>query len=217
MTTQLRGHTTRHDFGVDLWAQKHLGEPFFMCADNAEVHIVPRVALKSGLRSILVVAVAAAAGFMSGCSGMYSTGSAVTSPVTGSAVQGRVHGGQFPVSGATIGLWAAGSTGYGSAATNLLTSAVTSGADGSFSLSSDYTCPAPNSLVYITASGGNPGLGANNSAIMLAAPLGACSSLTSSTFININEVTTAAMAVSLGQFFTTTFGLRARTASGLRA
>jgi hypothetical protein len=137
------------------------------------------------------------------CDGLGGTGAGAWRPVSGEWGDDWVVG--------------CGSTGYGSAATNLLTSAVTSGADGSFSLSSDYTCPAPSSLVYITASGGNPGLEANNSAIMLAAPLGACSSLTSSTFININEVTTAAMAVSLGQFFTTTFGLRARTASGLRA
>src|SRR5271168_1550558 len=39
-------------------------------------------------------------------------------------------------------------------------------------ITGDYTCPKPNSLVYITASGGDPGLGSNNSAIVLAAPLG---------------------------------------------
>jgi hypothetical protein len=83
---------------------------------------------------------------------------------------------------------------------------VTSAADGSFTITNDYTCPTPGSLVYLTASGGNPGVGSNNSAIMLAAALGPCGSLTSGTFISINEVTTAAAAVALGQFFTPTFG-----------
>jgi hypothetical protein len=83
---------------------------------------------------------------------------------------------------------------------------VTSGADGSFTITGDYTCLTASSLVYITASGGNSGIGSNNSAIMLAAPLGACGNLTSGTFINLNEVTTAATAIALGQFFTTTFG-----------
>ncbi len=167
--------------------------------------LIPRFAWKAILPGVLAVAVASAVVFTSGCS-MTNLTSVDHSPLTGAAIQGKVHGGQFPISGSTIGLYVAGSTGYGSSGGNsLLTTTVMSGADGSFSITGDYTCPA-NSLVYITASGGNPGLGSNNSAIMLAAPLGACSSLTSSTFININEVTTAAMAVSLGQFFTTTFG-----------
>src|SRR5271170_7987681 len=167
--------------------------------------LIPRLTWKASLPGVLAVAVASAVVFTSGCS-MTNLTSVDHSPLTGAAIQGKVHGGQFPISGSTIGLYVAGSTGYGSSGGNsLLTTTVMSGADGSFSITGDYTCPA-NSLVYITASGGNPGLGSNNSAIMLAAPLGACSSLTSSTLININEVTTAAMAVSLGQFFTTTFG-----------
>ena len=167
--------------------------------------MIPRGAWKASLPGVVVVAVASVVVFTSGCSMTNLTSVDRISP-TGAAVQGKVHGGQFPVGGSTIGLWVAGSTGYGSAGTNLLTSTVTTQADGSFSITGDYTCPTPSSLAYITASGGDPGVGSNNSAIMLVAPLGACGSLTSGTFITINEVTTAAAAIALGQFFTPTFG-----------
>lgn len=126
--------------------------------------------------------------------------------MSGAAIQGKVHGGQFPISGATMGLYLAGSSGYGSSGGNLLTTTVTTAADGSFNITGDYTCPTASSLVYLTASGGNPGVGSNNSAIQMVAPLGACGNLNSGTFITINEVTTAAAAIALGQFFTPTFG-----------
>jgi hypothetical protein len=79
---------------------------------------------------------------------------------------------------------------------------------GSFSITGDYTCPSPTTQVYITATGGNPGLaaGTNNKAIVLAAPLGQCGNLNASTSVFLNEVTTAATAYALGQYFTPTFG-----------
>jgi hypothetical protein len=176
-----------------------------MFGEKAEVLNPTSVALKASLRSVLAVAVSAAVAFTSGCANMYTT-SLDTKAVTGSVVQGSVHGGQFPVKGATIKLMVPGATGYGSNATNLLVNPVTTGPNGGFSISNDYTCPTASSQVYLTATGGDPGLGANNSAAVLVAPLGACGNLSSSTFININEVTTAATAIALGQFFTTTFG-----------
>jgi hypothetical protein len=58
--------------------------------------------------------------------------------------------------------------------------------------------------VYITATGGNPGLGGsvNNSDIALMAALGTCDTLTPSTFIMINELTTAAAVVQLAPLMT---------------
>src|ERR1700679_973415 len=165
-----------------------------MSADYTKVIFTTRIALKASLRNAFVVAITAAVGFTSGCANMNPTSVDNTS-MGGAAIQGRVHGGQFPVSGSTLGLYVAGSTGYGSSGgANLLKTPVMSAADGTFSITGDYTCPTANSLVYITATGGNPGLSSNNSAIELAAPLGPCGNLTSSTFININEVTTAATA-----------------------
>jgi len=63
-----------------------------------------------------------------------SSGSSGSSGSVPLALNGHVMGGQQPVSGATIQLYAAGSSGYGSASTGLLTSAVTTDASGSFTI-----------------------------------------------------------------------------------
>jgi len=155
--------------------------------------------MRLGLGSCL--ALAASCG-LCGCSGVPSLSN--LSAVGDARVSGAVHGGQQPVSGSTIQLYAVGTTGDGSAPTPLLTPAVTTGADGSFTLTGLFTCPVSNPLVYITSSGGNPGLGAgtNNTALTLMTALGTCNSLGSSTFININEVTTVAAATAMAQFTT---------------
>ncbi|HEY0308847.1 MAG TPA: NHL repeat-containing protein [Acidobacteriaceae bacterium] len=128
--------------------------------------------------------------------------------------QGRVKGGQQPVSGATIQLYTVGTAGARSASRALLTSAVTT-SDGSgtggnagnafntlpigeFTITGDYSCSSA-TQVYITATGGNAG-GGNNTALGLLAALGPCSSLTSGTFINLNELTTVAAVYALAPF-----------------
>ena len=122
--------------------------------------------------------------------------------------------------GSTIQLYAVGTSGYGSTPTTLLgtvttsdgTSAVNSNANagnvnnslpaGFFTITGAYTCPTSNTLVYLVASGGNPGLtaGTNNSAIVLLAALGQCGSLGSLPFVTINEVTTVASIYALAQY-----------------
>ena len=180
------------------------------------------------MRTLACVSLVIALAGVSGC-GM-GPGSTLT-PVTTAAPKatGMVHGGQNPVTGATIQLWTVGTTGFGSAATPLISTVVTtsdgtgtmdSNANagnennmlpaGSFTLNFNgaYTCPATppsatsTALVYLTATGGNPGLGGtvNNSAIVLLAPLGQCGLLTSTTFVIVNEVTTAATAEALAPF-----------------
>lgn len=124
----------------------------------------------------------------------------------GSAIGGKAFGGQQPISGALIQLYAVGTTGYGSAATPLITgTTIKTNQNGGFLLpTGSYTCPA-GSYVYITATGGDPGLGTgSNSSIALATALGLCSNLTSNTFININELTTVAAVWSMAQFGSTT-------------
>jgi len=66
-----------------------------------------------------------------------------------------VHGGQQPVSGATLVLYAVGNNGDGSPATSIMTSAVTSDANGNFDLAGTFNCPSPSTLVYVVATGGN--------------------------------------------------------------
>jgi PKD repeat protein len=129
-----------------------------------------------------------------------------------SGVHGSVHGGQQPVSGATIQLWQVGTTGYGSGAATLGSSVLTD-AHGYFSITGDYKCSdaagGVDTLVYITATGGNPGLPGqvNNTAIFLMAALGPCSSLSSATNISMDEVTTVATVYALAQFMNQSGGV----------
>ena len=123
-------------------------------------------------------------------------------------LKGIVHGGQQPVSGATIQLYAVGITGTKSAATPLIGSTVTTDINGNFGITGDWNCTSNtaaygvNPQLYITASGGNPGLSGsvNNNALAMMAALGPCSSLTASTFISLNEVTTVASVIALTPF-----------------
>jgi glucuronoarabinoxylan endo-1,4-beta-xylanase len=139
-----------------------------------------------------------------GCGGVSRTPVTTTAPTTtGSSVRGQVKGGQQPVSGATIQLYQVGTAGDGSSAAPL-GSPTTTSASGGFTITGDYTCPGSNPEVYLLATGGNPGLssGTNNTAIALIAALGSCTSLTSSTFINLNEVTTVAAVAALSPYMT---------------
>ncbi len=117
---------------------------------------------------------------------------------------GLVHGGQQPVTGATIQLYSVGTTGDGSAATPLLSPAPVTDANGGFNISATYNCPSSSSLVYIVATGGNPGLapGSNNTALSMMAALGSCGNLSASTFIFIDELTTVAAVYPLAPYMT---------------
>ena len=75
---------------------------------------------------------------LTGC-GMGTSAAPDPVPLT---VNGRVHGGQQPVVGAQIQLYVAGNAGNGSASSPLLNTTVTSGTDGSFSITGDYSCPS---------------------------------------------------------------------------
>src|SRR5579875_1230789 len=141
-------------------------------------------------------------------------------------LQGRVHGGQQPVVGARIQLFAAGTNGYGTGAVSLLTSPVATDASGSFTITGDYTCPSATSQLYLVATGGNPGLaaGTDNPALALMAALGPCEmvggqyTLDPARFISLDEVTTVAAVYALSGFMdpnTTQVGTSTGNATGL--
>lgn len=124
-----------------------------------------------------------------------------TGPTVGAAhPHGRVLGGQQPVSASTIQLYAVATNADGGRATPLLNSAVTTDSAGVFELTGLYACPTPSALVYLTATGGNPGISQGNAALALMTALGACGSLTSSTFIHVDERTTIAALSALAPF-----------------
>jgi hypothetical protein len=130
-------------------------------------------------------------------------------------VSGTVQAGQQPVSDATIQLYAAGTAGYGSSATGLLNSTITSDANGNFSITGNYTCPSASVPVYLVASGGNPGMaaGTNNTALTMMAAVGPCGTLNKSTFVTIDEVTTVASVWALAQFLSVGGGANLGTSS----
>jgi streptogramin lyase len=160
------------------------------------------------------------AALLNGC-GSGSQAPVVSTSSSGPGFRGIVHGGQQPVSGALITLYAAGLSGPGAGALNLTAAhTITTDQGGNFTIPEDYTCPATASQAYIVARGGNPGLaaGTNNGALVLAAALGDCSSLSGSTYISLNEVTTVASAWALQQFYGAggLIGATPTNATGLR-
>jgi hypothetical protein len=155
----------------------------------------------------LFVSISAACALIIFCAGCgiapSSTPPETSSAATKTAFTGKAHGGQQPISNASIFLYEVGTDGDGSASTNLLNTTVSTDTYGMFSIPAGaYQCPSSTTLVYIVASGGNPGLaqGTYNAAIILAAALGQCGTLSSSTFISIDEVTTVAAVSALAPF-----------------
>ncbi len=148
---------------------------------------------------------------LAGCGGGNSV--SITTPTVATpqalTLSGRVMGGQQPINGSIIQLYAAGSTGYGSAysyatGTSLLgTHVVTTSGNGDFNITGDYTCPSASTEVYIEAIGGSPiaGQPANPNIITLAA-LGPCGNLSSATYITMNELTTVSSVWALAPFMT---------------
>lgn len=151
-----------------------------------------------------------------GCSNMTSTATQSATATPQVRIKGRVHGGNQPVSGAVVSVYFAGQSGYGSAST-LATTATTAN-DGYGSFSFTVTCPTPQSppydpMVYLIARGGNTlnnGSSSNNTAAEFLAALAPCSQITSSTFVDMSEVTTVATMAALQQYFnpaTESFGV----------
>lgn len=138
-------------------------------------------------------------------------------------LQGYVYRGHQPAVRAHVYLYATGSGSAGgkdvtptsaNASVSLLSSTgsnvsfdgtnyyVTTGADGGFSISGDYTC-TPGEQLYLYAVGGNPG-SANPSDATFLAGVGACpaggSGLPANAIYIVNEVTTVATAYALVGF-----------------
>jgi len=140
------------------------------------------------------------------------------------SLQGNVHGGQQGVVGAVVQLYTVGVVGKGTGAIPLLRNTVTTGADGYFSITKDYTCgedssgsPLPagaSNQVYLVATGGDPGVGADNPALVMVSALGSCSALTAKSSVYVNELTTVAAAWALAPFATSAGDIMASATNG---
>ena len=126
----------------------------------------------------------------------------ITTPSISSGIQGKMYGGQQPIVGATVSVFAMNTGSYGAVPT-LLGQSVLTDAYGQFSYGT-YTCPANNPPVYILGQGGSAGSG-YNAAIALTAGIGNCNTAPN-VYANINEVTTAATAFALSHFFSSYLG-----------
>jgi hypothetical protein len=159
---------------------------------------------KLSINSVQILGVMAASALAALLTGCGASAVQASNPVSPSGtLTGNVYGGTQAVNGATVKMYAVGATGYASAATPILNSGVTltTNSSGAFSLTGQYSCPSANSLVYVTATGGDSGKGAN-SALALMTALGQCGNLASLTTIQLNEVSTVAAVWPLAPFMT---------------
>ncbi|MES2393009.1 MAG: cellulase family glycosylhydrolase [Acidobacteriota bacterium] len=142
----------------------------------------------------------------------------MVNPASGHGLRGTVHGGQQPVAGSTIQLYTVGITGDGSSSNPMLSAATKTDAGGNFNITGLYSCSSA-TYVYITATGGQPTSGGTNPNLALMTALGPCTSLTTDTFISINEVTTVAAVSALAPFMNsaTAVGSSSGDASSLQA
>ncbi len=164
---------------------------------------------------------------LSGCAGSIAPNPVENYQTPIGNIQGSVHGGQAPVTGAHIYLYAASTAGYGTNATSLISSTasnatadgngnyyVTTDGNGNFALGGDYTC-TQGQQVYMVAVGGNPGQSGtvNNTAIVQMAGLGQCPAAGNLAaqvpYLVINEVTTVAFAYAMSGFATTPYNVSA--------
>src|ERR1039458_118690 len=146
-----------------------------------------------------VVASIVAAGILAaGATGCGSSSSVmVTQPppgnYTGAGFAGKAMAGKQPLIGAAVQLDAAGSRGNGSAGAALLSTSLTTDANGAFTVPAGFSCPSGEAQIYVVARGGKPGAAAApNAAIALFTVLGACNQVASSTQIVVNALPYAA-------------------------
>jgi len=166
--------------------------------------------LSRARRASLVLACAGLA-LLAGCSFNTASTIAAAGPSEGSlaGMQGLAMGGETPIYGANVILWQTTSSGYPSAGnhttgtTSIQLATTTTSDGGNFRFSTSYTC-ASGQFAYITATGGDvtnhSGSPKINNNLVLMAALGPCSSVSSSTFINLNELSTVAAAYALDNF-----------------
>lgn len=126
---------------------------------------------------------------------------AITTGSSGPALSGAVKAGSQPVAGASVALYAAGTSGYASAASYV--ASATSDGSGNFTVPAGYTCPSASSQVYLVATGGKAGANTSNPNLALMTALGNCSNLGSVPVV-VNEVTTIASAFATAPFAAST-------------
>jgi hypothetical protein len=169
------------------------------------------------MRLLTLLSPLALIGILAGCGSSGSLTDHGTGGVEGVSFGGKAIGNGSPVSGAAVQLYEAGATGNGSAATALLGSSLSTDSAGNFTVPASYSCASKSSVLYLVAEGGRTGNSSDNSALRLMVPLGACSSITTSTTVTLNEATTVASVYALAPFLSSSgnIGASATNTTGL--
>ncbi len=154
--------------------------------------------IKPGIHALLSLTAVAA---LSGCASNSINPITIVGTTSNTpALTGKVLAGGSPIISASVQMFAAGTSGNGSAPTALLSAALTTDSTGSFSVPAGYTCPSSGSIVYFVSTGGHVGSGSTNSSTELMSSPGACSALTPTSTYVVNELTTVASAYAFAQF-----------------
>ena len=132
---------------------------------------------------------------------------------SGQGLRGTMHGGQQPISGGRVYMFAPAQGASGAASISLIVSGqgtgtdnigtyVTTATDGTWNID-QFTCPAPNVPIYLYSRGGDTGYG-DNEAIAETAYVSLCQAAQSPSapFVFIDEVTTVAMAYAVAGYST---------------
>jgi len=121
----------------------------------------------------------------------------ITTSTNGPALSGVVYAGAQPVAGAAVSLFAAGTSGYASASSQV--AAAVTDKNGNYTVPSTYACPSATSQMYLVAKGGSVGNYSANDSLVMMTTLGNCANLGSSPVV-INEVTSVASAYATSPF-----------------
>ena len=183
------------------------------------VHGRPR---RQGERIVTAAATFLLGAVLVGCGAPSSRSGGVQIDPTykGPAFAVTVHAGPgTPMIGASVQVYAAGTSGNGSAGQALLTSPLTTDSSGVVQVPAGYACPSSAAMVYVVATGGKAGTtaSANPAAVLLNSP-GRCSDIAGVGSLTVNEATTAAAAFAFAQFLSpgASLGSTAGNAAGLQ-
>lgn len=143
---------------------------------------------------------------------------APTKNYTVASFSGAVRAGALPMIGSSVQLYAAGTTGNGSAPAPLLGSPLITDSTGAFTIASSAPCPYSDSVLYVVARGGSAvARGTSNDAAVMTTVLGQCSALKNGTSVVVNEATTVAAAWAMAPFLASgaQIGATATNSSGI--
>ena len=159
----------------------------------------------SSIGSLFFIAVCAI--FLTGCSTSFDPLAGTAPPATAlGTIHGKAYGGQGPINGAKVYLYQVGINGYYSSSTSLAGSGyATTDPNGSFSITTYAQTCVSGYPVYLYSVGGDSGSGPNSAAGLMAA-LGPCPATGTLAqaypFVNMNELSTVAMAYAVAGFAT---------------